>query len=289
MRNIDVKHITELVEDLVRDTVFSVRKDVEDYFKQALKLAKDKYKNNQDPKQANIVFVWQQLCENLRLAKQNKVPYCQDTGQAVFFVEIGDNVHINGNITKAINLGLQKASKKYFLRASIVKDPILRENTKTNSPAQINYEIVKGEKLKISILLKGGGSENKSKLVLLNPTATKEEIQSEVIKIVKEIGSDACPPYVVGIGLGGSSDKALLIAKKALLRPLKQKNSQKHLQQMEEELLRKLNDFEIGPLGFGGNAGIMAVKINALPTHIAILPMAVSISCHALRSKSMWL
>ncbi|MFA5878563.1 MAG: fumarate hydratase [Candidatus Margulisiibacteriota bacterium] len=275
MRIINTKEIESKLVDLIGRTALNVRPDVLAFFKKAYQteenlIAKD---------------IFGKLIENEKLAKKNKVPYCQDTGLEVIFFEIGQDVKLEGNyIGKVINLAVAKACKKYFLRASVVKDPLKRQNTKNNSPAVIHYEIVPGDQIKISCLVKGFGSENKSKVFMLNPTTLIDDLKQIIIKSVKEVGPDACPPYLIGIGIGGTLDHAVFLSKKACLEKIGKRNSQPHLRKLEDELLLALNNLGIGPLGFGGQFSVMDVKIKMYPTHIAGLPIAIHFACHALRS-----
>lgn len=277
MRVINTNEIEAKVVDLIGQAALNVRPDVIAFFKNA-------YKQEEDPT-AKEIFA--KLIENSKLAKKNQVPYCQDTGLEVIFCDIGQEVKLEGKfIGQAINTAVAKACKKYFLRASVVKDPLNRVNTKNNSPAVIHYEIVPGDKIKITTLVKGFGSENKSKVFLLNPTISQEELKAIIIKSVKEVGADACPPYLLGIGLGGTLDQAVLLSKKACLEKIGKKNPMSHLRKLEENLKQELNNLNIGPLGFGGKFTVMDVKIKTYPTHIAGMPLALHFACHALRSSS---
>ena len=220
--------------------------------------------------------------KNATIAKGGTFPLCQDTGTAVLFVEIGEQVQIKGSLEKALQEGIKKGFKENYLRKSIVSDPLFnRKNTKTNLPAIIHYEIVKGNKLKINLMLKGGGAENKSQIKMFNPTASKEEIVDFILSVVKNAGASACPPFIIGIGLGGNFEHCTLLAKKALLRNTKNKNS--NYKKLEQEILNRINKTNIGPQGFGGKTTALKVFIEYAPCHIASLPCAVNICCHSAR------
>ena len=218
------------------------------------------------------------LLENANIAKSNKMPICQDTGFPVVFVELGQDVHIQGGeFKRAINRGVLLGYKTGFLRKSIVSDPINRKAL-GYTPAVIHTEVVKGSKVKISVLPKGFGCENKAKIAMFNPTAKLSAIKDFIVGVVREAGSNACPPYVVGVGIGGTQDYAALLAKKALLRSISKQSK------LEMDLLNRINKLHIGPMGLGGKNTCLAVSIRSYPTHIAGLPVAVNISCHALRT-----
>jgi fumarate hydratase subunit alpha len=225
-----------------------------------------------------------QIQENASLAKEKQMPMCQDTGMAVVFCEIGQDVHVIGdNITNAINEGVRRGYKDGFLRKSVVKDPFNRENTNDNTPAIIHYDIVEGDKIKITVAPKGFGSENMSKITMLKPADGIDGAKQAIITAVEQAGGNACPPMVVGVGIGGTFEKAALLSKKALIRPINERSSSEYVRDMEEELLYKINKLGIGPGGLGGITTALAVNIETYPTHIAGLPVAVNISCHATR------
>lgn len=226
-----------------------------------------------------------QLIENARIAREEMLPLCQDTGVAVFFVEMGTEVFIEGNLIEAINEGVRKGYTEGYLRKSIVADPLNRVNTGDNTPAIVHVDIVPGDQLKIYFLPKGGGSENMSGIKMLTPAAGKEGIIDFVVQKVKEAGSNPCPPIVVGVGIGGTFEKAAILAKKALLRPLGMRNPRPDLASLEEEILTRINNLGIGPQGFGGRITALAVNILTHPCHITALPVAVNIECHAHRHK----
>ncbi|MEA4973144.1 MAG: fumarate hydratase [Candidatus Metalachnospira sp.] len=225
-----------------------------------------------------------QLTENADIAKNESMPICQDTGMAVIFVELGQEVHISGgDITKAINDGVKKGYTDGYLRKSVVKDPFIRENTKDNTPAIIHYDIVSGDKLKITVAPKGFGSENMSKIFMLKPSEGIEGAKNAIVKAVDEAGPNPCPPMVVGVGVGGNFEMSAYLAKKALLRPIGSHSDKPHLKDMEDELLDRMNNLGIGPQGLGGRTTVLGVNVESYPTHIAGMPIAVNISCHVTR------
>jgi fumarate hydratase subunit alpha len=232
-------------------------------------------------------YVFKQMLENIAIAKRKKLPFCQDTGIQEIFVDIGRNVHIKGDIEKAINKGVSKGTKEGNLRASIVKSPIFeRINTKDNTPAVVHYKFIPGERVKITVMPKGFGSENASEVKMLTPSEGIEGVKNFVLKVVKEHGPNACPPLFIGIGIGGSMDKVTLLAKEALLRPLKQSNPDKKIAKLEGELLEKINRLGIGPQGVGGKMTALKISIVTFPTHIGGLPVCVNLCCYLLRYKS---
>lgn len=225
-----------------------------------------------------------QLCENMEIAKKDEIPICQDTGMAVFFVKVGQDLHIEGmNLTDAINEGVRQGYTDGYLRKSVVSDPLIRENTKDNTPAIIHYDIVAGDKLEILIAPKGFGSENMSKVFMLKPADGEEGVKNAVIQTVMDAGPNACPPVVVGVGIGGDFEKSAILAKKALTRNLNEKSNLPHIQKLEEELLNKINESGIGPGGLGGKTTAIAVNIETYATHIAGLPVAINMCCHVNR------
>ncbi|MBR1568952.1 MAG: fumarate hydratase [Lachnospiraceae bacterium] len=224
-----------------------------------------------------------QLCDNMEIAKREQIPICQDTGMAIVFVKLGQDVHVEGNLTEAINEGVRQGYTEGYLRKSVVKDPLLRENTKDNTPAIIHYDIVPGDRLELLIAPKGFGSENMSRLYMLKPADGVEGVKDAVIRTVKEAGPNACPPMVVGVGLGGDFEKSAILAKTALTRNTNEHSALPHIAALEEELLDELNRLGIGPGGLGGKTTVLAVNIETYPTHIAGLPVAVNICCHVNR------
>ena len=225
-----------------------------------------------------------QLEENLRIAAEDMIPICQDTGMAVIFLEIGQDVHFEGGLLEdAVNEGVRQGYEEGFLRKSVVKDPLIRENTKDNTPAVIHYEIVSGDKVKITVAPKGFGSENMSRIFMLKPADGIEGVKEAILTAVKEAGPNACPPMVIGVGIGGTFEKCAWMAKKALTRPVDEHSPVPYIREMEEELLHRINKTGIGPGGLGGSTTAFAVNINTYPTHIAGLPVAVNICCHVNR------
>ncbi len=224
-----------------------------------------------------------QLLDNLDIAKSEMIPICQDTGMAVVFIEVGQDLHINGNLTDAVNEGVRRGYVDGYLRKSVVKDPIYRENTKDNTPAVIHYDIVSGDKIKITIAPKGFGSENMSRVFMLKPADGIEGVKDAVLTAVRDAGPNACPPMVVGVGIGGTFEKCAYMAKKALTRNADKESPIAYVRDLEAELLEKINNLGIGPAGLGGRKTALAVNIETYPTHIAGLPVAVNICCHVNR------
>jgi fumarate hydratase subunit alpha len=228
--------------------------------------------------------ILQQLDINLKIAAEEMIPICQDTGMAVFFIEIGQDVHFEGiDLENAINEGVRQGYEEGYLRKSVVKDPIIRENTKDNTPAVIHYKIVPGDKVKITFTPKGFGSENMSRIFMLKPADGIEGVKESILKAVIEAGPNACPPMVIGVGIGGTFEKSALLAKKALTRNVNEHSDIPYIAELEKELLEKINQTGIGPGGIGGSTTALAVNINTYPTHIAGLPVAVNICCHVNR------
>ncbi|MBQ6696310.1 MAG: fumarate hydratase [Lachnospiraceae bacterium] len=225
-----------------------------------------------------------QLQDNLQIAGEDMIPICQDTGMAVIFMEIGQEVHFEGgNLEDAINEGVRRGYVDGYLRKSVVKDPLIRENTKDNTPAVIHYEIKPGNQVKITLAPKGFGSENMSRVFMLKPADGIEGVKEAVLTAVRDAGPNACPPMVVGVGIGGTFEKCALMAKQALTRPVNERSAIPYVKEMEEELLEKINASGIGPGGLGGRTTALAVNINTYPTHIAGLPVAINICCHVNR------
>lgn len=228
--------------------------------------------------------VLNQLRDNLHIAGEDMIPICQDTGMAVVFAELGQEVHIEGGpLSDAINEGVRRGYTEGFLRKSVVKDPLIRENTKDNTPAVIHYDIVPGDKLKLTLAPKGFGSENMSRVFMLKPADGINGVKNAILTAVKDAGPNACPPMVVGVGIGGTFEKCALMAKKALTRPVDEHSEIPYVKELEEELLATINRLGIGPGGLGGSTTALAVNINTYPTHIAGLPVAVNICCHVNR------
>lgn len=276
MREISVKMVRDTVKDLCIASNYYIGDDVKERL--------ISYKNNEQYEIARDVL--EKIIDNSNIAKNENMPMCQDTGMACVFLEIGQDVHfIDGNLEDAINEGVKLGYEKGYLRKSVVKDPIDRVNTKDNTPAIINYNIVSGDKVKITLAPKGFGSENMSKISMLKPSDGLEGVKKFILKTVEEAGPNPCPPMVVGVGIGGTFEKAALLSKKALLRNLNEKNKNEFYENLEKELLKEINKMGIGPQGFGGLTTAIGVNIEAYPTHIAGLPVAVNISCHATRHK----
>lgn len=274
MKEINVSKITEVIKNMCIDANYYLTHDVKEKIESA-------YKQEKWPMAKEIL---EKILTNIDIAKKEEMPICQDTGMACVFVEIGQDVHIiGGNLKDAINEGIRQGYNEGFLRKSVVKDPLDRINTMDNTPAIIYYDIVEGDKLKIKVAPKGFGSENMSQLKMLKPADGLEGIKDFVLKVVKEAGPNPCPPIVVGIGIGGTFDKAANLAKKALVRPLNEKNNNEFYANLEKELLKEVNELGIGPQGFGGKTTALAVNIETYPTHIAGLPVAVNINCHVTR------
>lgn len=274
MREIEVNEIIDAVRELCIKANCVLNDDVYN----ALEAAKNTEKS---PIGKEILC---QLTDNADIAKNEYVPICQDTGMAIVFVELGQEVHINGGLlTDAINEGVRRGYRDGYLRKSVVSDPFIRENTKDNTPAIIHYDIVEGDKIKIIVAPKGFGSENMSKIYMLKPSAGIEGAKDAIVQAVDEAGPNPCPPMVVGVGVGGNFEMAALLAKKALLRPIGSHSDKPHLREMEEELLERMNSLGIGPQGLGGVTTVLGVNVESFPTHIAGMPIAVNISCHVTR------
>ena len=230
--------------------------------------------------------ILEHIIENYNIADQKAQPICQDTGVACVFLKIGQDVHINGDITEAVNEGVRQGYAEGFLRKSIVGDPLNRVNTGDNTPAMIYFEMVSGDKIEITVAPKGFGSENMSQIAMLSPSDGLQGVKDFVKRVVEQAGPNPCPPIVVGVGIGGTFDKAAYLAKKALLRPVDQPNGNPFYADLEKELLSEINALGIGPQGFGGKTTALAVNIEYYPTHIAGLPVAVNINCHVTRHKT---
>jgi fumarate hydratase subunit alpha len=228
--------------------------------------------------------VLNQLKENLEIARTDMIPICQDTGMAVVFINVGQDVHlVGGDVNQAINEGVRQGYVEGYLRKSVVKDPIYRENTNDNTPAIIHYSIVPGSEVEITVAPKGFGSENMSRVFMLKPADGIEGVKDAILTAVKDAGPNACPPMVIGVGIGGTFEKCALLAKKALTRDLDQKSDKEYVRKLEEEMLEKINKLGIGPGGLGGTQTALAVNIETYPTHIAGLPVGINICCHVNR------
>ena len=276
MREISVNLIKDKIRDLCIDANYFLGDDIKDSLIH--------FKNNEKSEIGKDILG--NIIENAKIAKEEQLPICQDTGVACVFLEIGQDVHlIDGNLEEAINSGVREGYEKGYLRKSVVKDPINRVNTNDNTPAMIYYDIVPGDKVKITVAPKGFGSENMSKLAMLKPSDGLEGVKDFILKVVEEAGPNPCPPMVVGVGIGGTFDKAAYLAKKALLRPVNEENKNEFYANLEKELLEKINELGIGPQGFGGLTTAIGINIEVYSTHIAGLPVAVNINCHATRHK----
>lgn len=275
MRIVKSEIITEQVKNMCIEANCRLGRDVLDKLSEAFEKETTELGKN----------VLSQLLLNAELAEKNMIPICQDTGMAVFFVEIGEQVFVDGNIEKAIAEGVRRGYTEGYLRASVVRDPLRRENTGDNTPPVIYINFTEGDKIKIVFAPKGFGSENMSAVKMLKPSDGYEGVIDFVVDMVKKAGSNPCPPIVVGVGIGGTMDKAALLAKKALTLEVGQENPDKFYSDMEKELLEKINSLGIGPQGFGGSVTALGVNVLAYPTHIAGLPVAVNINCHVARHK----
>jgi hydro-lyases, Fe-S type, tartrate/fumarate subfamily, alpha region len=274
IRTIATEEITKNIREMCIEANHYLSKDME----QALK-------NAVDIEQAELgKKILCQLQENLTIAREDMIPICQDTGMAVIFIEVGQDVHFEGMLLEdAINEGVRQGYLDGFLRKSVVGDPIVRENTKDNTPAVIHYSIVKGDQVKITLAPKGFGSENMSRVFMLKPADGIEGVKEAILNAVKDAGPNACPPMVVGVGVGGTFEKCALLAKQALTRSVQERSQISYVKELEEEMLDKINSLGIGPGGLGGTVTALAVNINTYPTHIAGLPVAVNICCHVNR------
>lgn len=274
MKSIDVSEITKNIKEMCIEANHFLSSDMDEALKCAVASEK-----SQLGKQ-----ILGQLQDNLKIAGEDMIPICQDTGMAVIFMEIGQDVHFEGgSLEDAINEGVRQGYVDGYLRKSVVKDPLIRENTKDNTPAIIHYEMTTGDKVKITMAPKGFGSENMSRVFMLKPSDGIEGVKNAIITAVKDAGPNACPPMVVGVGIGGTFEKCALMAKKALTRPVNERSDIPYVKDMEIELLEKINQTGIGPGGLGGVTTALAVNINTYPTHIAGLPVAVNICCHVNR------
>ncbi len=274
MREIHVNKITAAVREMCIKSNCYLGKDIENALRDSLE--------REDSELSKSVL--RDILKNAEIAKEKEVPICQDTGMAVFFLEIGQDVHfVGGSLYDAVNEGVRRGYEEGYLRKSVVADPVRRGNTGDNTPAIIHTEITEGEEVKITIAPKGFGSENMSAVKMLKPSDGREGIIDFVIETVRQGGSNPCPPIVVGVGIGGTFEKAAILAKKALLRNINQENPDGFYGEMERELLEKINQTGIGPQGFGGKTTALGVNIETFPTHIAGMPVAVNISCHVTR------
>lgn len=274
MRTINVEEITKNVKEMCIEANHFLSKDMDCAMKNAASTEKS-------PLGKQIL---NQLQDNLQIAAEDMIPICQDTGMAVIFIEVGQEVHFEGGMLEdAINEGIRQGYVEGYLRKSVVKDPIIRENTKDNTPGIIHYKIVEGDQVKIKVTPKGFGSENMSRVFMLKPADGIEGVKDAVLTAVKDAGPNACPPMVVGVGIGGTFEKCALMAKEALTREVGSHSEIPYVKDLEEELLEKINKLGIGPGGLGGSTTALAVNINTYPTHIAGLPVGINICCHVNR------
>lgn len=274
MRELDVSVITENICDMCIEANHFLSDDMKKVFNEAVE-------TEESPLGKQVLS---QLKENLQIAGDEMIPICQDTGMAVVFIDIGQDVHlVGGDLTSAINEGVRRGYTQGYLRKSVVADPIFRENTKDNTPAVIHYSIVAGENVSITVAPKGFGSENMSRVFMLKPADGIEGVKEAILTAVRDAGPNACPPMVVGVGIGGTFEKCAYLAKKALTRNLDEKPEAEYVQELEKEMLSKINRLGIGPGGLGGTKTALAVNIETYPTHIAGLPVAVNICCHVNR------
>lgn len=274
MRNVHVSEITRNIKEICIEANHFLSEDMSAAMKNAVQ-------TEESPLGKQIL---NQLLENLQIAGEDMIPICQDTGMAVVFLEIGQDVHLEGgSVEDAVNEGVRQGYVEGYLRKSVVKDPIIRENTKDNTPAVIHYSIAPGEKVRIKVAPKGFGSENMSRVFMLKPADGIEGVKNAVLTAVKDAGPNACPPLVVGVGVGGTFEKCALMAKEALTREVGTHSEIEWVKDLEEEILQKINNLGIGPGGLGGTTTALAVNVNTYPTHIAGLPVAINICCHVNR------
>ena len=274
MREVNVSIITDNIKEMCIEANHFLTDDMKNVFENAVKKEESALGKQ----------VLGQLEENLKVAGEDMIPICQDTGMAVVFINVGQDVHLTGgDITDAINEGVRRGYVDGYLRKSVVKDPIYRENTKDNTPAVIHFNIVPGDKVDITVAPKGFGSENMSRVFMLKPVDGIESVKEAILTVVKDAGPNACPPMVVGVGIGGTFEKCAYLAKKALTRDLNEESPVEYVRDLEKEMLEKINKLGIGPGGLGGTQTALAINIETYPTHIAGLPVAVNICCHVNR------
>jgi fumarate hydratase subunit alpha len=277
MREIKASEITETVSRMLKDANFLLTDDV-------LKAIKTAAQSEESPVAKGVL---DQIIKNADIAAKEQIPLCQDCGTAVVFLEIGQDVHVTGgDLLSAVNEGVKQAYNEGYLRKSMVKQPFSsRVNTKDNTPAVIHAEVVPGDRLKVVVVPKGGGAENMSRLGMLTPAVGRQGVVDLVVKVVDEAGSNPCPPLIVGVGIGGTAEKAMLLAKKSLLREVGEHNPDPETAELEKELLQKINGLGIGPMGYGGRTTALAVNVEVFPSHIASMPVAVNLNCHSSRHK----
>ena len=274
IREINVKELTENISEMCIQANHYLSPDMDACMKEAVQTEKSELGRK----------ILNQLQENLEIADKEMIPICQDTGMAVIFMEIGQDVHfVGGDFEEAVNEGVRRGFVDGYLRKSVVKDPLIRENTKDNTPAILHTKIVQGDKVRITLAPKGFGSENMSRIFMLKPADGIEGVKNAILTAVKDAGPNACPPMVVGVGIGGTFEKCALLAKQALTRPVNEHSDIPYVKDLEEEMLTRINKLGIGPGGLGGTTTALAVNINTYPTHIAGLPVAINICCHVNR------
>ena len=274
MRNLHTDEIIKNVKEMCIEANYKLSKDIEGKIRKSLNEESSELGKN----------ILQQLNENLDIAASESIPICQDTGMTVVFVKLGQDLHIEGmDLEAAINEGIRQGYEEGYLRKSVVADPFIRDNTKDNTPGIIHYQIVPGENLEITVAPKGFGSENMSRIYMLKPSDGMEGAKQAVLETVKLAGPNACPPIVVGVGIGGDFEMCAILAKKALIRDINVRSPHEHIRKMEEELLTEINELGIGPGGFGGRVTALGVNIETYPTHIAGMPVAINICCHVNR------
>lgn len=277
MRDINAKEVTKTVTRLCKEANFFLPEDVLSALQEARKMEESPIGQQ----------ALDQILDNAKLAKDEEIAICQDCGAAVVYLEVGQDAHIvGGDLYEAVNEGVRKGYEEGYLRKSMVNQPFsARVNTKDNTPAIIHTDIVPGDKLKITVVPKGGGSENMSRLVMLTPAKGRQGIIDSVVKGIEDAGSNPCPPVIVGVGIGGTAEKTMSLAKKALLRKVGESNADAEIAELEKELLTRINALGIGPQGFGGRCTALAVNVEVFPAHIASMPLAINIQCHAARHK----
>ncbi len=277
MQLIKTKEIEDQITRKVQEVNFELPEDVENAIKKAF--------DNENSDVGRKIL--EQILDNSEIAKNKRVPLCQDTGLVVVYARIGQELEFDGNLEEAINNGVSKGYKDGYLRKSVVKDPFDRENTETNTPVIIHYDLVAGAELRLDIATKGGGSENMSQINMMKPTVSRDGIIDYIVQVVKESGANACPPLIVGVGIGGNFEKSALLAKESLFERIDKTNPDPKLAELEQDILKKVNQLGIGPQGLGGNTTALGVNIKSYPCHIASMPVAVNLNCHSARHISL--
>ncbi len=277
MQLIKTKEIEDQITRKVQEVNFELPEDVENAIKKAF--------DNENSDVGRKIL--EQILDNSEIAKNERVPLCQDTGLVVVYARIGQELEFDGNLEEAINNGVSKGYKDGYLRKSVVKDPFDRENTETNTPVIIHYDLVAGAELRLDIATKGGGSENMSQINMMKPTVSRDGIIDYIVQVVKESGANACPPLIVGVGIGGNFEKSALLAKESLFERIDKTNPDPKLAELEQDILKKVNQLGIGPQGLGGNTTALGVNIKSYPCHIASMPVAVNLNCHSARHISL--